>query len=156
MASLTSLRNVGFLRYWTLPNLPLFLMAAPMLWLLFQSSVTYLRASTQQTPATTPDSLASTKRISKLSDTDTLRLPQLALPQLALAIAAATSFHVQIINRLSSGYPIWYLSVAEWMTSGKVFLGADDTGAKTQAIVRGMILYSIVQGVLYAGFLPPA
>jgi phosphatidylinositol glycan class V len=131
-------------------------MAAPMLWLLFQSSVTYLRASTQLAFDTTHDSLASTKRISKLLDTDTLRLPQLALPQLALGIAAATSFHVQIVNRLSSGYPIWYLSVAEWMTAGKTSKGIDDTSATTQAIVRGMVLYSIVQGVLYAGFLPPA
>ena len=29
---------MGFLRYWTLSNVPLFLIAAPMLWLLVQSS----------------------------------------------------------------------------------------------------------------------
>ncbi|KAF2690189.1 glycosyltransferase family 76 protein, partial [Lentithecium fluviatile CBS 122367] len=147
--------NVGFLRYWTLPNLPLFLMAAPMLWLLFKSSVTYLRSSAQ------PSEIArvlrtSGKQTNKVPDTVICDFPQLALPQLVLAIAAATSFHVQIINRISSGYPMWYLSVAEWMTAPNTKPDKGWRGTTSQFVVRGMVVYAIVQGVLFAGFLPPA
>jgi len=156
MALLIHARNVGFLRYWTVPNLPLFLIAAPMLWLLVQSSVTFSHASTQQPLGKLHRSLSSGKDDSRPFGTKTCQLPQLVLPQLVLAIAATTSFHVQIINRISSGYPIWYMTVAQWLTTRETVQSTDKKATTSQLVVRGMIVYSIVQGVLFAGFLPPA
>ncbi|PVI04131.1 glycosyltransferase family 76 protein [Periconia macrospinosa] len=148
--------NVGFLRYWTIPNLPLFLLAAPVLWLLLQSSATYLRNSKNEllgfahishgNSLTKP---TGTKRVSN-------NFPQLVLPQLALALAAATSFHVQIINRISSGYPLWYLSVAKSATASESSNQRSKVGFSFQIVVRGMIMYVIIQAALYASFLPPA
>jgi len=74
-------------------------------------------------------------------------LPELALPQFVLAIAATTSFHIQIINRIASGYPIWYAMIAQWLV---------DQRPASQWVVRGIIVYAMVQGVLFANFLPPA
>jgi phosphatidylinositol glycan class V len=153
---LTSIRNVGFLRYWTLPNLPLFLIAAPMLWLLFQSSVTFLCASHQHSSRNTNQILTDKKEKNQPPDTVNSNLPQLALPQLILALAAATSFHVQIVNRISSGYPIWYLTVAQWMTARETTQYTTKRDLTSPLVVRGMIVYAIAQGVLFAGFLPPA
>jgi phosphatidylinositol glycan class V len=72
---------------------------------------------------------------------------RLALPQLALACAALTSFHVQVITRLSSGYPVWYLILAQ------DFMEAKKTAKWT---VRWMVMYAIIQATLFVGFLPPA
>ncbi|KAH7135829.1 GPI mannosyltransferase 2 [Dendryphion nanum] len=135
--------NVGFLRYWTLSNVPLFLLAAPMIWILIKSSVTVLQGHFQSPglkPSAPPD----------------LSFSHLALPQLALAIAATTSFHVQVINRLSSGYPMWYLVIAKWMLDHASSQGQRNSNKMPQWIVRSMVMYAIIQGLLFANFLPPA
>jgi len=123
---------VGFLRYWTLSNLPLFLIAAPMLWLLFWSSAIVLRNNFQHAP--TKLHVAQTAGPADLEATDSgmCDLPQLVLPQLALAIAASTNFHVQIINRISSGYPIWYLVVVTCIAQRKM------TDIKWQTLERAI------------------
>lgn len=101
----------------------------------------------------------------------------LAAPQLVLAILALTNFHVQIINRLCSGYPIWYIVLAIFLTS-KSSQGKDSRSLKSQRplpdsssgylvsylrkregqqwIFSSMVIYAIVQGGLYASFMPPA
>ncbi|KAF2116055.1 GPI mannosyltransferase 2 [Lophiotrema nucula] len=150
--------NVGFLRYWTLSNLPLFCLAAPMLWLLFESSVTTLRDIERSTIRKTRPGSSDVSVKPKDTDAPFCIFPQLALPQLVLAVMAFTSFHVQIVNRLSSGYPIWYLMVAKWISDSE----AEDISigqiAKTAPrwTSRGLVMYSIVQGMLFASFLPPA
>ena len=111
-------------------------------------------------------------------------LPFFALPQLILAILATTTFHVQIINRISSGYPVWYIVLAIAIFSVRDSLSArersshvpsvdskkagnagfgnrkdatyPETGSSRpfcpfkssplQWIVRGMVMYAIVQG----------
>ena len=73
----------------------------------------------------------------------------LALPQLVLAVMALTSYHVQIITRLCSGYPLWYMWLAERLHDRP----SDKMGP---AIVRWMVLYGLIQACLYASFLPPA
>jgi phosphatidylinositol glycan class V len=87
---------------------------------------------------------------------------QLAIPQIILAIMATTSFHVQIINRISSGCALWYVVlavlVAGYNSRGPqqgllCLLGA---GKRREVLVRAMVGYAIVQGGLYAAFLPPA
>lgn len=82
-------------------------------------------------------------------------LIRLALPQLTTAFVILLYSHVQIITRLSSGYPLIYL----WLASQLV----DDTGAKiskrrkwSKTTIRWMVMYAVIQGGLFSSFLPPA
>ncbi|KAF7592845.1 ER membrane glycoprotein subunit of the GPI transamidase complex-like protein [Aspergillus hancockii] len=130
--------NVGFLRYWTLSNLPLFLLAFPMLFILCHSSTWALNARSS-------------------SDTATSMLTWLAAPQGLLAVMALTSYHVQIINRISSGYPLWY-----WYLVCQTFDPTEKGGVAVKSsrtfamAVQGMVIYALVQAVLFGSFLPPA
>lgn len=129
-------RDVGFLRYWTFSNIPLFLLAAPMLVILCQSSLWALNSPSSS--STSPGSM----------------LNRLAIPQGILAVMAFTSYHVQIINRISSGYPLWYWYLA---TSAVEF---DSSSLKKSRIlitaVYSMVAYALIQAVLFGSFLPPA
>ncbi|KAK8214108.1 GPI mannosyltransferase 2 [Phyllosticta capitalensis] len=130
--------NVGFLRYWTLSNVPLFLLAAPTLYV------------------TRPSELASSELAGQQSFSRRF-LIQMALPQLALALLAIFNFHVQIVNRISSGYPLWYLAVAAGLDEATPSQHLAIAGKQSSAsILRAMIMYAIVQGALFASFLPPA
>lgn len=122
-------RNVGFLRYWTMGNIPLYVLAAPMLVVLIKSAMWGITLPR-------PDS----------------RIMVFAVPQLLLAVAAITNYHTQVILRLSSGNFVWYWWVATMLTAGAK-AGERDWG---MWIVRWMVVYSCIQTVLFAGFLPPA
>lgn len=81
---------------------------------------------------------------------------RIALPQVTLAVMALTTYHVQIITRLSSGYPIWYWWLASLIVGDQTY---DTPGRKVNAaklITTWMIMYAIIQGGLFASFLPPA
>lgn len=157
---------MGFLRYWTLSNVPLFLIAAPMLWLLVQSSFMALsdrlQAQALDAPPSPRNSVVREKtlelrEISDSSDIERRCLRRLALPQLVLAVTAFASFHVQIINRISSGYPIWYLAIAISLVNGTPLHTFDKAqNNASHLVVRWMASYAIIQGGLYASFLPPA
>ncbi|KAG6008890.1 hypothetical protein E4U21_003702 [Claviceps maximensis] len=133
--------NVGFLRYWTPNQIPLFLLAAPMLAILLKSGVEVLRNPHQVTSATGQPGTA---------DADcNLFVRALAASQLVVAVLAITNYHVQIITRISSGYPVWYWWVASCLMDKKrQRLGV--------TIAMFMMLYGGVQGGLFASFLPPA
>jgi phosphatidylinositol glycan class V len=153
---LTFVRDVGLFHYWTIPNIPLFLMAAPMLWLLFASSVTVLRSYFQP-----PSRWRSVLQIGVATDPKNdapimHHVPELALPQLVLAAAAMVSFHVQIINRLASGYPTWYMVVATWLVDQQEVPNSKVPRRRSQWVIRGMLVYALSQGMLFANFLPPA
>lgn len=160
LTGLTVPRNVGLFRYWTIPNAPLFLMAAPMLWLLLQSGVTTLYYGAQRElheldvrrhrATDAPDSDSSLIYLQIWS------LPELALPQLVLAVAAMTSFHVQIINRIASAYPVWYATLAYWLVESANGESLLLRRGKQRWIVHGIIMYAMIQGMLFANFLPPA
>jgi GPI mannosyltransferase 2 len=83
-------------------------------------------------------------------------LRRFAVSQSLLAVMALLSYHVQIITRLSSGYPLWYI----WLLSSiKVAKGKSRTYryfTKPSIIIRWMVVYAVVQGALFASFLPPA
>ncbi|KAL2405727.1 GPI mannosyltransferase 2 [Exophiala dermatitidis] len=133
--------NVGLFRYWTLSNLPLFLLAAPTLWLLIYTAVEAVRNPGDLPwcrPSMSPGTASRYRKRVVMS---------LALPQLALAVLALTSYHVQIITRLSSGYPLWYI----WLAAK-----THDAPKRAALIIRWMIIYAMVQAGLYASFLPPA
>lgn len=73
----------------------------------------------------------------------------MAAAQTLLVLFALTSHHVQIITRLSSGYPIWYWWLARALVDGQ-------KSGVAGGIVVFMIMYASIQGVLFASFLPPA
>ncbi|KAI1473123.1 glycosyltransferase family 76 protein [Daldinia caldariorum] len=132
--------NVGFLRYWTPSNIPLFLLATPMIYLLITSGVELIRwplgVSPKQPTASNSSQLAVLVR-------------SMALSQLILAVLAITNYHIQIITRISSGYPLWY-----WWLAGRIT--DKNTSTFGSNVVRFMIVYAAVQGALFASFLPPA
>ena len=72
----------------------------------------------------------------------------LAVSQLLLTLLTVTTAHVQIITRISSAYPVWLWYVAAACREGNSPLAGN--------ITRFMVIYSIVQGGLFASFLPPA
>jgi phosphatidylinositol glycan class V len=149
--------HVGFLSYWTPNNIPLFLLAAPMLAVLCITAISVLFEPQKL--------LANVTGTSKPGSEGERRLFthvcfQLAIPQMILAVMATTSFHVQIINRISSGCALWYVVLAILVVdrgSGpqKGLLGVLG-GRNREVLVRVMVAYAIVQGGLYAAFLPPA
>jgi phosphatidylinositol glycan class V len=150
--------NVGFLSYWTPGNIPLFLLAAPMLAILTATALSVSLApdnilASLNTPAKHPITASDTALFKHVA-------LQLALPQFILAVMALTSFHVQIINRISSGCALWYLVLAiavhGWSTDGSEGAWGLLKGQRVEVVVRLMAVYAIVQGGLYAAFLPPA
>jgi phosphatidylinositol glycan class V len=161
-------RNVGFLKYWTVSNIPLFMLATPMLCLLTRSAWLALsgQCSSPSTEATVTKKKPknSVEPYTKAQLHRDALLVRLALPQLALAASALTSFHVQIVTRLSSGYPLWYLVLANEVlstSSKKSGLSSRslldfDTQRLAKWTVRWMVIYGLVQGTLFASFLPPA
>ncbi|KAL3443031.1 glycosyltransferase family 76 protein [Aspergillus insuetus] len=144
--------GVGFLKYWTVPNIPLFLLATPMLLILFLSSLWALGAHISPSSPGTTLKTCSTLSSSPASSL----LTQLAISQFILTVMAVTSYHVQIVNRISSGYPLWY-----WYLVWRA-LGTSDTTQsarnRTQVlfVVQLMVAYALVQSVLFGSFLPPA
>ncbi|KAL2819463.1 GPI mannosyltransferase 2 [Aspergillus granulosus] len=143
--------GVGFLRYWKVPNIPLFLLATPMLLVLFLSSCWVFGASAPISSGT----VSKTTPVLSSSPASSL-LTQLAISQFILTVMAVTSYHVQIVNRISSGYPLWYWYLV-WHA-----LGASDTtqSAKSRTlvlfVVQIMVAYALIQAVLFGSFLPPA
>ncbi|KAK0708276.1 GPI mannosyltransferase 2, partial [Lasiosphaeris hirsuta] len=133
--------NTGFLRYWNLSNLPLFLLAGPLLVILVKSGSDYVF----------PPARARPKVEKKAPTAESARLAALlrsaAAAQVLLAGLAVTMYHVQIITRISSGYPLWY-----WWLAGMLIRG-ERLG---RGITMFMVIYASVQGVLFASFLPPA
>nr|POE74714.1 gpi mannosyltransferase 2 [Quercus suber] len=167
--------NVGFLRYWTLSNLPLFALAIPLGYIMLDSALSALfnvqamtlTARGQPRPTNASNTVREQYNPSIAEDKVLQHvLPRFALPQLILVILAATNFHVQILNRISSGYPLWYFILAmEVCSAGETtrqkprILGTFvrlPFRLKPEVLVRTMIGYAMVQGGLYAAFLPPA
>lgn len=150
--------HVGFLSYWTPNNIPLFLLAVPMLVVLFVTALAVLLEP--QNPLVTVEGHSKSSSSESEKKLFTHVTFQLAIPQIVLAAMAVTSFHVQIINRISSGCALWYvilaILVAEYDSRGtqQGLLGL--LGGRRQLLVRVMVAYAIVQGGLYASFLPPA
>ncbi|KAI9884673.1 MAG: hypothetical protein M1823_003556 [Watsoniomyces obsoletus] len=158
--------NVGFLRYWTVSNLPLFLIAAPMLAILWASSMWALQIgwggwsllSSQRTSTVMPNDSRHGVQPTTRSNHDRTRiyLQRAVLPQLLLTVLAVSNYHVQIINRISSGYAVWYWWLASAILDDSQITVMGRTWNVAQLAVRWMIIYALIQTVLFASFLPPA
>lgn len=156
-------RGVGILSYWTISNLPLFLLAAPMLYILLQSGVWawYGAICKMGSDAGQLQGEGGVKgaQVSPVDSQSTAAeaLPfRFAVPQIILAVLALTTYHVQVITRISSGYPVWY-----WWLASLILKDQNMTclGTKLNPAIltmRWMVIYAIVQGGLFASFLPPA
>ncbi|KOS22696.1 GPI mannosyltransferase 2 [Escovopsis weberi] len=131
--------NCGFLRYWTPSQIPLFVLAGPMLAILISSSRAFL----------SPEHRAPVPQVSRDGGDLSMLVRTMSGVQFLVAVLAITNFHVQIITRISSGYPLWYCWVAG-------LLGDEKLTARGSAIVVFMVMYASVQGGLFASFLPPA
>lgn len=135
-------RNVGLFRYWTPGNIPLFFLAAPMIYLMARSGVDMLLSDmplagepeSSQTP-TSPDA--------------SVLIGSMALSQLVLAGLAITTYHIQIITRIGTGYAIWH-----WWLALKL-QDKQDSRFGSRVVVF-MVMYATIQGALFASFLPPA
>lgn len=148
-------RGSGFLKYWTISNLPLFILATPMLLILLRSGIWALQGCLNSNVST---GKGMRKNI-KVSPS--LRINQgiarrLATPQILIAALALTSHHVQIITRLSSGYPVWYWWLASCILEDRKTSFMGRKWSTAFIISRWMVIYAIVQGGLFASFLPPA
>ncbi|KAL4976636.1 GPI mannosyltransferase 2 [Aspergillus desertorum] len=144
--------GVGFFRYWAMSNLPLFLLASPMLLVLFLSCLWALRVGVSHSLC------MSTKAGHLLSARPSAQLIiQLAIAQLVLVAMALTTYHVQIINRISSGYPLWYWYLANRaLETTDRFSSASRYSGQFMVFLQAMVIYALVQGVLFGSFLPPA
>jgi phosphatidylinositol glycan class V len=167
-------RDVGLLRYWKFSNLPLFVLAAPMLVLLIGSGRWSMGLVPRETTSPTykVDHYKTTDQEAAIAARTIRLLQSLAYPQLVLAGLAITNYHVQIITRMSSGYPIWYIwlaySLLGWSKSTppkKNEKRKHETKKSSMwrwqyswesVAVKYMVVYGLVQGGLFASFLPPA
>ena len=152
LARANTCRDVALFSYWTVSNVPLFLLAAPMLWILSYSAfqalwpVSTSRHGTSEGQATNPNK----------EQIEEGALVRLALPQLVLGVLALFVYNVQIITRLSSGYPLWYIWLAERLVNSRKLGHTETSLLGSKSITRFMILYAVIQGGMYASFLPPA
>lgn len=83
-------------------------------------------------------------------------IQRLAVPQMVLAILALTTYHVQIITRISSGYPVWYWWLTSMILDCREFGLLGETWNVAEVILKWMVLHALTQGGLFASFLPPA
>lgn len=134
---LTTGRNVGLFRYWTPGNIPLFLLAAPMIYLMARSGVD-VRLAGEPGGSKIPAS----PHVSVFTGA-------MALSQLVLAGLAITTYHIQIITRIGTAYATWYWWLAKSLQSKQ------DSRFGSRVIVF-MVMYAMIQGALFASFLPPA
>ena len=129
-------------------NLPLFFIAAPMIVFMVFSGLWAWRG------APLPESEVGEEHRMLQASKESIR--GLAVPQIALTLLALTTYHVQIITRLSSAYLIWYW----WLA----FLVANDSRVKVfgrqrsavRIMIQWMVIYGLIQTGLFASFLPPA
>lgn len=80
------------------------------------------------------------------------------IPQLLVAILAVFVFHVQVVARMASGYPVWYWWLATCIVD-QATRSEDSKLSKSREpliLSRWMVMYGIIQAGLFACFLPPA
>lgn len=143
-------RNVGFLKYWTVPNLPLFLLAIPTLTIMCRSSLWGLKMFSRWRLGAPTTSIPAQRATRSM-------LLQLAVLQGLLAALVFTNSHVQIINRISSGYPLWYwylISLA--FGQSKAYERDFGLSGAFSGAIQAMVTYGLIQGALFGSFLPPA
>ncbi|TPX77922.1 hypothetical protein CcCBS67573_g00825 [Chytriomyces confervae] len=141
--------NNGFLRYWTLSQLPNFLLASPMLFTSLSAVAAYWASSPSRficlNLMATP---ARTKGLTGFLSNDAF--PHVILC-LAMTVYCATCMHVQIITRFFTSMPCVY-----WYLAHRC-LQRGNAGKSARKWVLGWFVgYGCVGVVLFCLFYPPA
>ena len=154
------------MQYWTLSNLPLFILAGPMLSILIMSAIsTWVQSmKSRETRQNTANATRKSQQPrSQLAEgawfpdvVHEAAVRRILVPQFILAVLALSIYHVQIITRLSSGYPVWYWWLASMILEDHKVKVLRKYWSPAKIIVQWMICYAIIQGGLFASFLPPA
>ncbi|PFH51993.1 glycosyltransferase family 76 protein [Amanita thiersii Skay4041] len=131
--------NSGFLRYWTLSQLPNFLISAPLFILILSFSIQYFLTHTLSTFPSFIDP------IDQLFQNLSL-LPH-ATYSIVVATILLTSAHVQIILRLASSIPLTYWASVMFMSK---------SAQVRHWILAWSVVWSIISIILWTAFLPPA
>ena len=154
-------RNSGFLRYWTVSNIPLFILATPMLLLMTRSTIWAWTELDGPNRSSMRDKVTM-RNASEIAyrdfgeGTNHALVRRFSLPQAVLAVSALAIYHVQIITRLSSAYPIWYWWLASTMVENNKRKVITKGFSTPMVVSRWMVTSAIIQGGLFASFLPPA
>ncbi len=133
-------RNVGFLRYYTLNNIPNFVLALPFIMFSLKGIFRYFKAVDSILPP-----FIMLKRREKLIINDNL-YPFVIL-WIVLLFYTAAMMHVQVINRFFSSVPPLFWSLA---------LTLADNEKKKKFIVYLFMILSTAISVLFGAFYPPA
>ncbi|KIM45160.1 glycosyltransferase family 76 protein [Hebeloma cylindrosporum] len=132
--------NVGFLRYWTLGQLPNFILAIPTLLLILSFAVYHLKGTW----------LASSKRKGDsqldLSFRNVTITPH-AIHAIILSFILIFASHTQIVLRLAASMPFVYWAAA-WLVCENPALG--------RLWVSWSVLWGTTSTICWATFLPPA
>ena len=131
--------NVGFLRYWTISQLPNFLLAAPSLSLIFAYSIPHLQ---KMLPEFVFRKTSTPSRSFK-----SLTIDPHVIHATILCLILLLASHTQIILRLAGSMPLTYWAAA-WLLSKHQTLG--------RLWVTWSVLWSLISIVLWSTFLPPA
>ncbi len=133
--------NVGFLRYWSFSQLPNFIVAAPLFFLIADFLIAYARYH-----------LLSSSRNRNATDRASMPFYNISLfPHLVhsviLSCMLLLNAHTQIILRLAPSMPIVYWAVARLIAT-RATLG--------RQWVTWCTIWGIVSIILWTSFLPPA
>jgi phosphatidylinositol glycan class V len=133
--------NVGFLRYWSFSQLPNFIIAAPLFFLITDFLIAYARYH-----------LLSSSRNRNATDCASMPFYNISLfPHLVhsviLSCMLLLNAHTQIILRLAPSIPIVYWAVARLIAT-RATLG--------RQWVTWCTIWGIVSIILWSSFLPPA
>lgn len=120
-----------------------------MLLVMAQSGVDLWKLAATKTKKDSPNNKSSSSSGSLLDPRLAPLLLCMAASQVLLAVMAFTGYHVQIVSRLSSAYPVWYW----WLAQG---LAGGPRSKLAGGLVVFMVMYASIQGILFASFLPPA
>ena len=132
--------NVGFLRYWTINQLPNFILAAPTLLLIFAYCFHHLRKMLLELGFSNKPSLPS----------QSFRSPSIdphAIHATILCFILLVASHTQIVLRQAGSIPLTYWAAA-WLVSEHHTLG--------RLWVTWSVLWCLMSIVLWSTFLPPA
>ena len=132
--------NVGFLRYWTINQLPNFILAAPTLSLIFAYSFHHLRKMLPELGFSNNSSTPSRSFRSSTIDPH-------AIHATILCFILLVASHTQIVLRQAGSIPLTYWAAA-WLVSEHRTLG--------RLWVTWSLLWSLISIVLWCAFLPPA
>jgi phosphatidylinositol glycan class V len=132
--------NVGFLRYWTLSQLPNFLLAAPTLLVILTFSLHHLKGTGLGSSKRKPE-----PRLHCAFQNATIT-PH-AIHGIIFSFILIFASHTQIVLRLAASMPLVYWAAA-WLLSEHPAIG--------RLWVTWSLLWGITSVICWATFLPPA